>query len=92
MTAAATAGEFGVPPGFFVAGQLGHLGQVLAEAGIPGFEERQQFVADAVAGEGEVAVGGVLAPGLAEGVEVGFDFGAGGGEERAEDAAFRELE
>ena len=42
-------------------------------------------MADAVAGEGGVGVGGVFAPGLVEGVEVGFDLGAAGLEEGAED-------
>jgi len=32
------------------------LGEMVAEAGVPGFEKRQQFVADAVAGESGVAV------------------------------------
>jgi len=81
-----------LPPELFVAGQFGHLGEVVAEAGIPGFEEGQEFVPDAVAGEGGVAVGGVFAPRLADLIQVGFDFGAGCGEERAEDAAFGELD
>ena len=51
------AGQLGLPPGFFVARQCGHLGQVLAQARVPGFEQRQQFVADTVAREGEMAVG-----------------------------------
>jgi hypothetical protein len=51
------AGQLDLPPSFFVARQVGHLGKVLPQAGIPGFEQRQQFVADAVAGEGEMAVG-----------------------------------
>ena len=80
------------PAGFFVAGEFGHLREVIAEVGIPGFELRQQFVADAIAGEGEMAVGGVFAPGLVEGFEEGFDLGAGGGEERAEDAALGEVD
>ena len=42
-------------------------------------------MADAVAGEGGVGVGGVFAPGLVGAREVGFDFGAAGLEEGAED-------
>jgi len=86
------AGNFGRPEGFFVAGKFGHLGEVVTEAGIPGFEERKELVANAVAGEGEMSVGRVFTPGLVEGAEIGFDFSAGGGEKRAEDAAFREFD
>ena len=43
------------------------------------------MVADAVAGVGGVGVGGVFLPGLVEGAEVGFDVGAAGLEEGAED-------
>ena len=53
----ATRASSDLPPGFFVARQFGHLGQVLAQSRVPGLEQRQQFVADAVAGVGEVAVG-----------------------------------
>ncbi len=80
------------PEDFFVVGEFSHLGEVLAEAGVPGFEEREQFATDAVAGKGELSVGGVFAPGLVEGIQVGFDFSAGGGEEGAEDAAFGVLD
>ncbi len=51
------AGQLGLPPGFFVARQIGHLRQVLPQPRVPGFEQGQQFVADTVAGEGEMAVG-----------------------------------
>jgi hypothetical protein len=65
---------------------------MLAQAGVPALQQRQQLVADAVAGEGEMAIGRVLAPGLADFVEVGLDFGAGGGQQRAQDGAFRAFE
>ena len=42
-------------------------------------------MADLVAGEGGVGVGGVFAPGLVDGFEEGFDVGAAGVEEGAED-------
>ena len=42
-------------------------------------------MADAIAGEGEVAVGGVLLPGLVAGVKEGFDLLAGSPKEGAED-------
>ena len=82
------AGDFGTPPGFLVAGEGGHLRHVFAETGIPCFEEREEFVTDAIAGKGDVAVGGVFAPGLVNGVKVRFDFDAGGGEKRADNATF----
>jgi hypothetical protein len=50
----------------------------------------EELVADAVAGEGGVGVGGVFAPGLVDGSEVGFDFGAASVEEGAEDSSFWE--
>ena len=55
-----------LPPCLLIAGQHGHLRQVFAQARIPAFEQRQQLVPDAVAREGQMAIGGVLAPGLAE--------------------------
>ena len=63
------------------------MGEGLVEGGIFLAEEGEEGVADAVAGEEKVGVRGVGAPGLVEGAEVGFDLGAGGAEERAEDAA-----
>ena len=81
------AGQFGLPPGFLVAGQICHLRQVLAQAWVPFLEQRQQLAADAVAGEGGVAVGGVFAPGLVQVIEEGLYFGACGLEQRTEDAA-----
>ena len=45
------------------------------------------MVADAVSGVGGVGVGGVFLPRLVEGAEVGFDVGAAGLEEGAEDFA-----
>ena len=82
------AGELGLPKSFFIAGEPGHVGKMGAQLRIPGFEQREQLMADAVAGEGEMAVGGVFAPGLAEAEQVGFDLGAGDTEERAKDMAF----
>lgn len=55
------------------------------ERGIEGAEAGEEVVAEAVSGEGGVVVRGVFAPGLVEGAEVRFDFGAGGVEEGAED-------
>lgn len=81
------AGQLSGPPGFLAASQFGHLRQVLAQARIPGVERGQQLVADAVAGVGKAAVGGVFAPGLGEGVEVLLDLGTGNGEQRANDGS-----
>ncbi len=78
-------GEFGLPPGLFFAGEFGEVGEGLVQGGVFGAEKRQDGVANAVAGEGGVGVGGVFAPGLVEGAEVGLDFGAAGLEEGAED-------
>ena len=81
------AGGFSGQEGFFIAGQRRHVGKMLSELGVEGFELRQELVADAVAGEGGIGVGGVGAPGLAQGTEEGFDFGAGDGEEGTQDFA-----
>ncbi len=61
---------------------------MLAELRVPGFKLGQQFVANAIARESEMAIGGVLAPGLVAGVQPRFDFGAGGVEEGTDDAGF----
>ena len=81
------AGQFGLPPGLLVAGQRGHLRQVLAQLRVPALQQRQQLVADAVAGEGKVAVGGVFAPALTQRAEIGLDLSPRSGEQRAQDAA-----
>src|SRR5580698_3058201 len=81
------AGEVRLPECFFIAGKTGHVCEVWAELGVPRFEKREQFTADAVAGEGEIAVRGVLAPGLVEGAKIGFDLRTGDGEERSDDGA-----
>jgi hypothetical protein len=80
--------KFHLPTGFFFAGELGEVGEGLVEGGILLAEEGEDGVADAVAGEGGVGVGGVFAPGLVERAEVGFDLGAGGLEEGAKDLSF----
>jgi hypothetical protein len=49
-------------------------------------------VTDFVAGEGGVGVGGVFAPRLIDGFQEGFDFGAAGLQEGAEDFSFWEGE
>ena len=85
-------GDFGGPPGFFVAGELSHLRQMVTEPRVPGVELGQEFVADAIAGECEVAVAGVFAPVLGEVGEVSLNFGAAGGQQRAQNAAFGELD
>ena len=86
------ASQFSLPPGLLVAGQLGHLRQVLAQLRVPALQQRQQLVADAVAGEGEVTVGGVLAPALAQRAEISLDFSPRGGEQRTQDAALGKLD
>ena len=79
--------ELGLPAGLFFAGELGEVGEGLVEAGVVLAELGQEFVADAVAGVGGVGVGGVFAPGLVELAEQGFDLGAAGVEERAQNLA-----
>ena len=77
-------GQFGLPECFFVARQRGHVGQVGANLRIPSLKFREQLVADSVACEGRVAVGGVFAPSLAEAGQVRFDFGTCDGQHGAE--------
>src|SRR5437763_10080172 len=43
---------------------------------VPAFDQRQQLVADAVAGEAEVEVRGIFAPGLTERLQIRPQFGA----------------
>ncbi len=87
MTWGGKPGDLGLPPCFFVAGEFGHLRQVIAELWVPGGELRQQFVANAVAREREVAIGRVFAPGLLARVEKGLNLGAGGAEQWPENRA-----
>jgi hypothetical protein len=79
--------ELGLPTGFFFAGKLSEVGEGLVERGVLLAKDWEDGVADAVAGEGLVGVGGVFAPGLVEGFEEGFDLGAAGLEEGAQDLA-----
>lgn len=79
--------KLGLPEGFFVAGQKGHLREMLAEARVEGVERGQQLVSNAVAGEGGVSIGGVRAPGLVEDAEIVLNLRARDGEERAKDWA-----
>ncbi len=58
--------------------------------GILGSQNGQDSVAQAVAGEGLVGVGGIFAPGLVLLGEVGAEVVAAGVEERAEDFSVRE--
>jgi hypothetical protein len=64
----------------------------LVDIWVVGAELGEEFVADLVASEGGVGVGGVFAPGLVDGLEEGFDFGAACLEEGAEDLSFGEGE
>ena len=50
------AGEVGLPAGFVVAGEFGEAGEGLVEGGVFGAEEREDGVAETVAGEGLVGV------------------------------------
>jgi hypothetical protein len=68
--------EFGSPARLFFAGELGEIAEGLVEGGIFCAEQWQDVMADAVSGEGGVGVGGVVAPGLIEMIEVGLDLGA----------------
>jgi len=80
-------GDFRLPPGFFVPSQLSHLGEMVSELRIPGRKLWQQFVTNPVAGEREMSIAGVFAPRLVAGVEKGFNLGACGVEQRANDWA-----
>ena len=80
------AGYLAFPPRLFVAGKLGDMRKMLAQARIPGLEQRQQLVADPVAGESEMPIRGILPPGLPESAEVGFDGGTREAEHRTDDA------
>ena len=80
------AAELGGPAGLVLAGEFGEVREGLVEGGIEVAELGQELVTEAVAGEGGVGVGVVVAPGLADGAEVGFDHVAADAEEGAEDA------
>ena len=79
-----------MPAGLFFAGKLGHVGEGLVEIWVVGAELGEELVTDFVAGVGCVGVGGVGAPGLVELGEPGFDFGAAGLQEGAENLSFCE--
>ena len=83
--------NFGLPPGFFIASQLRHLRQMIAELRVPGSELRQQFVADSITRKCQVPVGGVFAPLLIACVKKGLDFAASGVKQRTNDDALRKL-
>ena len=77
----------GVEEFVFVAGDLGHAGELIGQVGVPIAGERgQQAVADAVAGEAGVGIGGVDAPVMAVLAEVGYYLGTGAVQERADDS------
>ena len=77
------AGELGLPARLFFAGEFGEIGEGLVEVRVEGVELGEKFVADPVAGEGGIGVGGVFAPGLVDGFQEGLDVGAAGVEEGA---------
>ena len=85
-------GQFRFPPAFLVPGQFRHLRKAFTKLRVHGFQQRQNFVADAIARKGKVAVGGVLAPWLIVRVEPHFDLSAPGVEEWAKNPAFRKAE
>jgi hypothetical protein len=76
-----------LPAGFVFAGEDGEVGEGLVDGGVLLAQDGENGVADAVAGEGFVGVGGVFAPGLGAGFEEGAEFGAADGEKGAEDLA-----
>jgi hypothetical protein len=82
-------GNLAGPVVLLASGELRHVRQVLSQLWVPVFEGRKQFVADAVAGEGEVLVSGVLAPVLANGSKVSLNFGSTGGEQRTKETSGR---
>jgi hypothetical protein len=80
--------EFCLPAGLFFACQLGEVGEGLVEARVIDAELGEEFVADFIAGEGRVGIGGVLAPGLVDRFKEDFDLGAASLQEGTEDIAF----
>jgi hypothetical protein len=84
--------DFPLPPGFFVKGKSSHVGEMLADPGVPLLELRQQLMAEAVASVGGVEVGGVFAPPLANFGEVRLDPRASDVQERTENAALGEMD
>jgi len=83
-------GNLGLPPCFFVASELSHLGEVIAELWVTAFELRQEFVSDSVAGVGELTVGGVFSPELVAGAEEGLDLVTAGLKHGAKDRTLGE--
>ena len=80
-------GDFAFPEGVFAPGKFRHLGKMLAEPRIPAFKQRQKLVANAIACEGEVAIGGVLAPGLVSSAKKCLDLSTSRSDDRANDSA-----
>lgn len=81
--------NFQFPERFFVASNNGHAREDVGEIGVPvPFEGGKQFVADAVAVKGEIAIRGILTPNVAFGAEPCFDFRAGEIEQRPDEAIF----
>jgi hypothetical protein len=77
-----------LPAELFFAGEFGEVGEGLVEVWVEGAELGEKFVADFVSGEGGIGVGGVFSPGLVGLFEEGFNFGAAGLQEGAEDFSF----
>ena len=84
--------EFGGPAGLFFAGDLGEVGEGAVDGRVLRPENRKDRMADAVASESFVGVGGVFAPGLGLGLQEEAQAGAGGGEQGAQDATVRDFE
>jgi methyl coenzyme M reductase gamma subunit len=67
-----------LPAGLLFARQFSEIRERLVEAWVKSAELRKKLVAYAIAGIRGIGVGGVVAPGLADGVEEGFDLDAAG--------------
>jgi hypothetical protein len=79
-------GEFVVPVVLFGAGDLGEFGKIHRYGRIEFvLQERDEELADAVAGEMVIGVGGVFTPALVEIFEVLLEFTSAKNEERAKD-------
>ncbi len=61
---------------------------MVAQARVPGFHLGQEFVANPVAGESKVAIGGVFTPWLVKAAQVLLDLRARGAEQGADHRAF----
>ncbi len=73
--------QFLSPPPLLIPSQFRQMREVFAQTRIPGFELWQELMTDPVSGEGEMQVGGVFAPCLAQPAEIGLYVGPARGQQ-----------